>query len=208
MNRGRIVTVALLLAALLIGCSTSELIDIWSSSSAQYPPVQKVLVIAAGTNRTQRRIWEDAFCIELARHYVSAAPSYRTFPDALPDTEQVVQSVRTSGYDAVLVVRKLPSESIAEYTGGYTTSEQTMRYDHHRSRFFTYYREVQHAGYIDSQKVSLHSIDLWSIKEDGMMIWSATSKTMEPNAGAGVRTEIAKLVMGELTSRGIIGSRR
>jgi hypothetical protein len=202
-----LLTVGLILS-LFSGCMSSELVDIWSDTENQYPPLSKVLVITANNNAAQRRIWEDAFCVELSRHYVDAAPSYRFYPDAVPDTVQLLDLVKKHEFEGVLITRKLPGESDLKYTSGYSTTEQTTRYDRRRSRFITYYREIDHAGTVDSQKVNVHSIDLWTIKNDGQMIWSATSKTVEPNSGRGIRQEIASLVMTELTKRGIIPSRR
>jgi uncharacterized protein YfiM (DUF2279 family) len=200
--------IAVTAALFLVGCSTSELVDVWSGNTTQFPPFRSVLVIAAGTNLSQRRIWEDAFCAEFAQHYTDAVPSYRSFPDARPDTAQVVQLVRTNGYDGVLIIRSLPPETDPTYVQGYRTGEQRMVYDRRRSRFITYYHGIDHYGYIDSQKVSLQSIDVWSVKDEGEMIWSAVSRTPEPSGGMQVRSEIAKLVMSELANRGIIASRR
>lgn len=194
--------------ALMAGCSSSELVDIWSDSSFQAPPLNKMLVISVGKNSAQRRIWEDAFSVALAKHDVAATPSYRLFPDAVPDTNQVIQSLRSNGFDGFLVIRRLPSETKTQYLQGYVTKEQDMRYDRRRDRFVTYYRDIEHAGYVDSQKVDIRAIDVWETKNEGQMIWSATSKTPEPNSLEAVRPEIVKLVMAELTQQGIIASER
>jgi hypothetical protein len=88
------------------------------------------------------------------------------------------------------------------------TLEQNTRYDRRRDRFITYYRNLEHAGYADSQKVDIRVIDVWTTKNDGQMIWSGTSKTPEPNAVQTVRPEIVKLVMAELTQQHIIAAER
>ena len=188
---------------LLSGCSSSELVDIWSNSAFQSPPLNTLLVISVGKNLAHRRIWEDAFGSELAKHKVTATPSYRLFPDALPDTDQVVQIVRTKGFDGVLVIRWLPSEMIPQYSQGYGEYEQHVRYDLSTERFITYY-----AGYMDSQKVDVRAIDVWATKNEGQLIWSATSKTAEPNSISEVRPDIVDLVISELTNRHFIASGR
>ncbi|MFA6467622.1 MAG: hypothetical protein WCW35_01910 [Bacteroidota bacterium] len=198
----------LIVLTMFAGCSTSELVDIWSDTPNHYPSLSSVLVVSAGTNRVQRRIWEDAFCVELTRHYVDATPSYKYFPDTVPDTGQVIQSVHANGFHGLIVIQTLPEERTPEYTPGYGVSEQTMHYDRRHSRFITYYRNVYHAGSVDSQIVSVHSIDIWSMKDDGLLIWSALSRTDEPNSSKTVPMEIAQLVMTEITQRGIIASRR
>jgi hypothetical protein len=35
-------------------------------------------------------------------------PAYRIFPEALPDTQQVIETVQRSGYDGVIVTVGLP----------------------------------------------------------------------------------------------------
>jgi hypothetical protein len=194
--------------ALMAGCASSELVDIWSDTSFQGPALSKILVISVGKTAVHRRIWEDAFTVELANHDVAATPSYRLFPDSVPDTNQVIQVVRSSSFDGVLVSRWLPPEMTTQYLQGYATSEQDMRYDPRRKSFVTYYRDVEHPAYVDSQKVVLHAIDVWGSRNEGQLIWSATSKTPEPNSMQGVRQEIVGLVMSELARRGIIASER
>lgn len=193
---------------LMVGCSSSKLVDIWSDSSFEPPSLNKMLVISVGKNPAQRRIWEDAFSVELARHDVAATPSYRLFPDAVPDSNQVIQIVRSNGFDGILINRWLPSETKTQYLQGYVTKEADTRYDRRTDRFVTYYRDIEHAGYVDSQKVDIRAIDVWTTKNEGQMIWSATSKTPEPNSVQAVRPEIVKLVVSELTRQGIIASER
>ncbi len=193
---------------LLAGCASSELVDMWRDSSFQSPSLNKMLVIAVSNNSVYRRIWEDAFSVELAKHYVAATPSYRLFPDAVPDTDQIMHVMRSNGFDGVLLTRRLPSEIKTQYMQGYVTNDQETRYDRRGDRFVTYYRDIEHGGYVDSQKVDIRSFDVWATKNEGQMIWSATCKTPEPNSMQAVRPEIIKLVMSELTQQGIIASQR
>lgn len=199
---------AAVILVLLGGCSTSELIDVWSSTTTQYPPFRSVLVIAAGTDRGQRRIWEDAFCAELTEHYTIAVPSYRYYPEGLPDTAQVIRLVRANEYDGVIVVRTLAPGTDPKVVQGYSTGENTTVYDRHRARFVTYYHGIDHISYVDSQKVNRQSIDVWSIANDGALIWYAESNTPARTTGTRVRSEVARLVMSELSLRGIIASSR
>lgn len=195
--------------ALIVGCSSSELVDIWKDSSYQAPSLNKMLVISISMNSAQRRLWEDAFSVELAKLDVAATPSYRLFPDAVPDTSQVIQIVRSKSFDGVLVIRWLPYETKTKYVRGYNVmNEQNMRYDESRDRFITYYRDIAYPGYVDSQKVDIRAIDVWATKNEERMIWSAVSKTPEPNSMLAVRPEIVKLVLSELTQQDIIASER
>jgi hypothetical protein len=194
--------------ALMAGCASSALVDKWSDASFQGPSLKKMLVISVSKNSIQRRSWEDAFGAELAKHDVAGTPSYRLFPDAVPDTDQVMQIIRSDGFDGLLVVRRLPEETSTQLKPGYVTSEKGQRYYPHTDRLVTYYATIHHAAYIDSEKVDIRSIDVWTTKDEGQMIWSATSETPEPNSVRMVRPEIVSLVMSELTKQHIIASGR
>jgi hypothetical protein len=194
---------------LMAGCSSSKLVDIWRDSSFQSSPLNKMLVLSISRNSVNRRLWEDAFSIEFAKHNVAATPSYHLFPDAVPDTNQVIQVVRSNNYDGVLVIRWLPYETKTKHVRGYNVmNEQNMRYDERMDRFITYYRDIAYAGYVDTQKVDIRAIDVWAAKNEGQMIWSATSKTPEPNSVQEVRLEIVKLVLSDLNQQSIIASER
>ncbi len=195
--------------AMMAGCVSSKLVDIWSDSSFQPPSLNKMLVISVSKNSVQRRIWEDAFSVELAKHHNNAATaSYRLFPDAVPDTNNMIQIMQSNGFDGILICRMLPPETNTQNMEGYVTTEQNMRYDRRRERFVTYYRNIEHAAYVDSQKVDIRRIDVWATRNEGQMIWSATSLTPEPNSVQDVRPEIIRLVTSELAQQGIIASER
>jgi hypothetical protein len=197
------------LFALMAGCASSELVDIWSDSSFQPPPLNKMLVLSVSRNPAQRRIWEDAFCVELAKHDITTTPSYRLFPDVLPDTNQIIQIMQSHGFDGILFYRRLSPETITQYKQGFEMSANNLVYDHYTKSFVaSYFRDVHYAEHVDSQKVDIRVIDVWTTKNEGQMIWSARSETPEPNSIQEVRTEIVKLVMSELTKQRIIASER
>ena len=196
------------LFALMAGCASSELVDIWSIPLFQSPPLNNILVISVGKNLVQRRIWEDAFSVEFAKHNVAATPSSRLFPDGVPDTSQVRQIVRSNGFDGVLVTHRLPAEMKAQYVGEYITREGEFRYSRRYNSFIKYYHDIGQPAYIDSQKIDIRTFDVWTTRNEGQIIWSATSKTPEPNSMQQVRPEIIKLVMSELTRQGIIAAKR
>jgi len=191
-----------------IGCvSSSTLVDKWQDPSYKNPPLSKMLVIAVRKDATKRRIWEDAFAGELAKHGVAATSSYNLFPDAPPDTTQVIASVKENGFDGILAILKGRTETNKQVTPGYTTQIQDVRYNPYWDRYGTFYREIVHPGCVDSQKVDLRAIDVTATVNGGRLIWSATSKTPDPASVTDVQRGIADLVISELTRRSIILSK-
>jgi len=192
----------------MCGCASSSLVDIWHDSSFQTPPLGKMLVIAARKDATQRRIWEDAFAGELETRGTAAASSYHLFPDATPDTTQVNAAVQANGFDGILVIYNLPTETDTQYVQGYTSTEQNVRYNFYWKRYMTYYREIEHPGYINSQTVDIRAFDVTTTGESGRLIWSATSRTPDPGSVADAQRGVASLVISDLEQKRIISSKK
>jgi hypothetical protein len=187
------------------GCaSSSNLVDIWHDSSYTEPVLGKVLVIDVRRDAAKRRIWEDAFSDVLVKHGVVATSSYNLFPDATPDTIQVAEAVKANGFDGILVVMRRPSETSKHYVKGYTTVDQNVGYVSYWQRYVSYYREIEHPGYVDSQKVDIRAIDVTTTGTNGRLIWSATSKTPDPGSVVDVQRGIVDMVIEELVKHSII----
>jgi hypothetical protein len=196
------------LVLLMSGCASSSLVDKWHDPGYQAPPLGKILVIAVRKNETKRRLWEDAFAGELAKRYVTATTSYSLFPDAPPDTDQVKTTVQANNYDAILVILRLPSEKDLQYIHGSISSEQDRVYNFYWKRYWVYYREIEHSGYVDSQTVAISAIDVTTTGSNGRLIWGATSRTPDPGSVTDLQTGIAGLAASELSKLGIIGSKK
>jgi hypothetical protein len=196
------------LIGLLSGCASSSLVDKWYDPGFQAPPLTKMLVIAVGKNATKRRIWEDAFAKGLADHGVTATQSYSLFAEAPPDTDQVAATVKANGFDGIVVILKLPTETNTQFIQGYTSTEQDMRYSFYWQRYWTVYREIDHPGYIDTQTVAVRTIDVTTTGSGVRLIWSATSRTPDPGSVSDVQGGITDLVISELTQRKFIGPKK
>jgi hypothetical protein len=196
------------LTIMMFGCATSNLVDVWHDPSFKSPPLTKVLVIAIRKDATKRRIWEDAFTDELAKHGVAATSSYSLFPDAPPDSNQAKTTIQANGFDGIVVVLRLPRETNKQYVEGYSTTAQLLHYSVYWQRYITYYQEIDHPGYIDSETVGIHTIDVTTTGNDGRLVWSATSRTPGPGTVTDVQRGVAGLVISELTKRGIINRKK
>lgn len=194
------------LMILIESCSSSSLVDVWNDPTYHESPLKKILIIAIRIDPVQRRIWEDAFVGELSKHGIDAASSYHLFPNVLPDTNQIIQTVQEKGFDGILVTRLLLDETKSRYVKSYVTTEQVSRYNIFRKRYDTYYHDVQHPGYVESQIIDRRAIDVWVIRNEERMIWSATSNSPERNKVEDVQNDIAELVIPELTRNAIIKS--
>ena len=205
-----IMTVAIAcLIGQLSGCaSSSSLVDVWNDASFKEPPLTKVFVVAVRKDPAKRRIWEDAFATELSKHGVAATASYSQFPDSLPDTNQIANTVQINHFDGILVVRRLPTITTKQQVQGYSSIEMNPGYVSYWERYWTYYREVNHPSYIDSQKVAINAIDVSTTGNSGRLIWSATSQTPDPASVTDVQIGVVDLVISQLQKQSIINSKK
>ena len=196
------------LTILFVSCSSSVLVDVWNDPSYHDPPLKKILVIAVRKDAVMRRIWEDAFVGEFSHNGLKATASYNLFPNALPDTNQVAESVQERGFDGILVSRLLSKETETHYVESQVSTEMKTRYNPFRNLYYTYYEDVQHPGYVDSQIVNRSALEFWVLKDTERIIWAATSNTPETNSAEAVQKDVADLVIHALMHNAFIKSEK
>lgn len=196
------------LMILMESCSSSVLVDEWNDTSFHESSLKKMLVIAIRKNPVQRRIWEDAFVSQLSGCDVKATASYNLFPETLPDTNQVIQSIQENGFDGILITRLLKNETETHQNDSSVSREFISRYDPFRKTYTSYFEDVRHQAYVDSQIVRRSSIEVWVLRDNERIIWGATSNTPERNSVQAVQNDIAELVIPELVRYTIIKSTR
>jgi hypothetical protein len=195
------------LAAALVGCGTKQisLSNMWRDPAYTQGPMQKLMVIAIKRDPIRRRLWEDQFAADMAKRGVTVTPSYRLFPDAVPDTLQVVDTVREHKFDGVMTVRNVGTSTVTSHVPGYVTTEPVSTYNYHWPHgYYTYYREVYQPGYTEVQDVARHEIHLWTTTEGGRIVWAGTGQVIDPGSVEDVQEEIADLVIPELEKQRLI----
>ncbi len=176
----------------------------WRDPGYPQQPLHRVFVVVVKRDPAQRRLMEEAFVDALARHGVEATPSYRAFPTSLPDTTQIFDAVRDGRFDGVLVTSRLDTRTVERYVPGYVTTRTYLGWNHWLGRYQTYYADVEEPGYVEAEEVVRHRVDLWSTENDGQMVWTATSNSIDPTSARAVNREVVHRVVRELTEQGII----
>lgn len=78
------------------------------------------------------------------------------------------------------------------------------RFDRLSRSYYTVYRQVQDSGYVETDKLVRHEIDVWTTTEGGRMVWSGTGEILDPASGQEIRSEITGLIIPELARQAII----
>jgi len=207
---------SLLLTAMLFlvvaaggGCAASSgLVNMWRDPAYTEPPMRSILVVAVRRDPARRRILEDGFVHELGKRSVDAVPSYSHFPDAPPDTLQIADAVSQNHYEGVLVVTRLRSETSTSYVPGYVSTEPVSRISPWSGRYRTYWVDVMHPGYVDTDVTVRHEVELWSMRDGGRLVWTAIGESVNPSSATEVNHDITHNVVPELEKQGLIPRKR
>jgi hypothetical protein len=164
-----------------------------------------MLVVAGKNSAVTRRLWEDEIVATLSTHGVTATPSYRLFPDSIPNPDQVSGVVRDEKFDGVLFVKKLASRMTSTAVSGGLSVVEDTRYDPHTQSYSSYYQSAIAAVPVDSDIVVRNEVSVFSTdKEGGYLVWAGTGEAINPHSPEDFRDEITKLIAPQLAQDGII----
>lgn len=188
------------------GCGSTRLYNLWKDPSYQAGPLKKVLIVAMRKDELRRRMWEDAFVSALGEDHsgTMAIPSYQLFPDRVPDTSAVQQKTEEEGFDGVLVVARVRRDTLKTNVPGYVDVEPFPKYNYRWNTYVTYYENVYHPPYTESKAVFSVRTDLLLPQEEGRLVWSGTSKEIDPTSPDQFRKSVADLVMDRLSKAHLI----
>ena len=161
--------------------------------------MQKIVTVMISPNTTMRHAAEDRLAIDLANKGVQATPGYQVFPDGQNDVQDLdarKARLKELGYDGVVTMRIVDREQVLQaapatfdgywgywgpgywggYAGGYVYTEIVYR--------------------VESAAYSLHT---------GQLVWTAMTKTVDPDSAHQLVHDTTKIIASELTKRGLAG---
>ncbi len=183
------------------GCGSTQLANLWVDPTYNATPMTKILVIAMRKDQVERRIWEDGIVTELKSKEQAgtiAIASYQLFPDNVPDTQAVRLKTNEEQFDGVLVVARAQFGTITSNVSGYTAVEAVSTFSRRWNAYVTRYVDVYHPGYTESETTLSVRTDLLVPQEDGKLVWSVTSESVDPTSAQDFRESVADRVVSQL----------
>jgi hypothetical protein len=205
----RIVTGALsALALLIVGCAGGgKLTQVWTNPAWSAPPMKNVYVVAVRNDPIRRRMWEDGFIAGLARHGVRATPSYTKYLGTAPDTQQVMNEVRTHGYDGVLVSMRLPDQTQQEVVGAATRQEAVTEQNSFTGWYTTTLRDVELPGRVETSTVRTFETHIWSTAPPARLAWSGKMLT-EESVTTDLVNKAARTIVDRMAGDGVLARQK
>lgn len=182
----------------LSGCESSRITSVWNDPEYKAGPLKDVLVLSVLKNKTQRRLWEDAFVQALEQKGMKATPSYRLYPNEVPNEKDIPDLFKDT-FDGIVLVQKVNEQNRKYFVPGY----YGFGWPFHR-RYGWMYGSMWDYGYIENERVVQFETSVWEPKQDGNLIFSLVTETHNPTSFKELRKDIMKLVIPKLSGSGII----
>ena len=185
--------VALFTGVLFSGCSSTRLVDVWKDDSYRPAPAKNVLVIAINNNRTKRRLWESTYVDALKKHGVQAVPSFKYYPDNAPE-EKGIPDLFKNDFDRIVLIQMVSQKERKYFVPG------TMYYQPwgFRRWYGWWYSRSYFPGYVEKERITQLETTVWEPGEDGKMIWSGVTETVDPNSPQEFSKDVSSKVIPRL----------
>ena len=204
----------LIIFALLIGCSSTKLVNSWKNPEIQRFEPQKLLVVGMTQNLSARDQFEQGLKEELTLRGVNTIKSLETFNPEFThskkteeDIQQVVMMLKEKGFDAVLVtaLRGVENKTIThrEY---YDLNYRVGRF---RNYYFIYQDIYYHPRYYDEYKVYHLETSLYNIGSDDerTLLWTGYIDLIDPSKVDKTIKDYVNQVIKGLEKDGLITER-
>jgi hypothetical protein len=184
----------------LVSCGPSTKIEkSWQEPGATVTPgpPNKTLVVALVKDETSRRVIEDQLVKRLSSLGSNATSSFTVAPNA---TEEALnQKINEGKYTHVLVMRLADVEKETSYVQGTTTG-----YYGGYGRYYGYGAGMYSTpGYYTTDKNYFVETTVYTVSPD-KLVWTATTKTVNPSKIDKMVTEIADVVSDKMKKDGFL----
>jgi len=196
----------LVVALLLAACQTTSIQSAWFDPNFSGGPMKKIAVVAAGTNLSNQRVFEDVFAEKLRVAGVDGVAGWTVIADEARATEApFTAAVTKSGAQGLLVVRLLGVDTRTQVT---TTMVPTSAM-WGGSRWGggwgggAFGPSMVPVAEIQQYDLAMVETTLYDVAT-GRVVWAATTQTLNPSSVQREAPGFADVIIGQLSARGLI----
>ena len=204
------ITVATLAATTLltfVAVASSKLPMTWRNPHFTGGKFKNILVLAINGKASGRADYEDGMVAKLSRPGVQVVPSYSLLPrpEATPiDMKDLRWVIKTQKFDAVIVSRIVKFEQGVRYVPG----QEYPLYPYYGT-LYGYYGMVAPViytpGYMEKVSSAQVETNFYSTeKPEGELVWTGTSKTVNPSSIKKAINDIVKLLAKAIEKENLI----
>jgi hypothetical protein len=194
-----------LLAVTIIApsCTSTKITSSWREpdKTVAVTALNKVLVVALFRDETSRHKAEDQMAGYLnGKGIVSYSYLKESFDKKNEDALR--EKIKADGFDGAVTMRLIDVDKEKIYTPA-NTSLYPSYYRNFSGYYYRSYSYFSNPGYYSTTKTYTIETNVYSIKED-KIIWSALTKTSDPDGVQKMTEEVAKVVYKKMVKEGFI----
>ena len=191
--------VYLFMCVWLASCANTSLLGSWKDEVVNQP-YQHPLIIGVSDSQQTRRLYEKIFVAKLKDNNIGATPSYTLISSKKKiNRENVVNAIKDTNIDAVLVTYLIAAESEMKYREsplniGYSGSSEDNRISE---------TIISSRGQSRSEEIFVLKNDLYDVNRK-MLVWSAKTKTVGPESIDEVILDVTELLIKTMLNDGVL----
>jgi len=201
----------LLLASLMLACSPSQKItSYWANKEAITDvPYNTIYIMAITQNESRQPLIENEMADVLISRGRRVVLNSEIFPPSFSAVkeltkEQLAETIKNRGCDAVLTLAVLDTKTETTYNQG--TAYYPMSYGYYGSYYgyySHYYPVVYSPGYYSVDKTYYIETNFFDVKTD-QLLWSIHSEALNPSDIDSMFDQYSSLILDKLRQEGLI----
>jgi len=208
MNAGaRNVIRSLSVLALLVGlaaCSGTRLSDVWRDPQYSGEPFHQVAVFVLGSDPAVRRLVEDEVVRRLPMN-TRGIGGYGLVPDAeRGDVEKALERLRAGGYDGAMIARLVGVDGPTPWATG-SLKQVPVSYRTLSNYYVNVTEEGERSSGLSAPTVVRVQMNVYAVASQAL-VWSAASRTFNPEETRDVAGDVAKVAVEELQKAGLLSA--
>ena len=208
MNAGaRNVIRSLSVLALLVGlaaCSGTRLSDVWRDPQYSGEPFHQVAVFVLGSNPAVRRLVEDEVVRRLPMN-TRGIGGYGLVPDTeRGDVEKALERLRAGGYDGAMIARLVGVDGPTPWATG-SLKQVPVSYRTLSNYYVNATEEGERSSGLSAPTVVRVQMNVYAVASQAL-VWSAASRTFNPEETRDVAGDVAKVAVEELQKAGLLSA--
>ena len=208
MNDGaRHVISGLVALAALIGltaCSGTRLTDVWRDPGYSGGPFHQVAVFVLGTDEAVRKLVEDEIVRRLPMS-TRGVGGYGIVPEAeRGDIAKARDRIRAGGFDSAIIARVVGVEGPVPWAAG-SLQQVPVSYRTLGNYYVNTYQETERSSVLRAPTVVRVQLNVYAVASEAL-VWSASSRTFNPDETRDVAGDVAKIAVEELQKVGILAA--
>lgn len=196
----------LLVTLLLAACQTTSINSAWFDPNFTGGPMKKIAVVAAGTNLSNRRVFEDIFAEKLRVAGVDGVAGWTVIADEARAAESpFTAAVTKTGAQGLLVVRLLGVDTRTQVSTTMVPTGPMWGGSRWGGGWGggAFGPSMVPVSEIQQYDLAMVETTLYDVAT-GRVVWAATTQTLNPTSVQREAPGFADIIIGQLSARGLI----